>query len=160
MITQPFSNVTMQIKLLQSMLLHLQQWVYWKSKLMRNWVPPTLDGLNGHAGLTVSLMTVSSIWDQELENDFVIITRHEKVCLHALLKLTFRVWAVEAVISMQNDQNSNRSENVIIPLVKAKAILGQFQIKALSNLTVLVIEISILDWLGRIRLGPIMGCLK
>ena len=42
---------------------------------MQNWVQPTLDGLNGHAGPTVSLMTVSITWDQEQEDDFVITTR-------------------------------------------------------------------------------------
>ena len=42
---------------------------------MQNWVQPTLDGLNGHAGPTVSLMTVSIIWDQEREDGFVITTR-------------------------------------------------------------------------------------
>ena len=75
MILQQLSNVKMQIKSLQLMLLPLQRWVFWKLKLTQNGMQLTLVGLNGRAGQIVSLMTVSIIWDQEPGEDFVIITR-------------------------------------------------------------------------------------
>ena len=53
---------------------------------MQKSVQPTLDGLNGHAGPTVSLMTVSNIWDQKQDEDFVITTRQVKVNSHTPLK--------------------------------------------------------------------------
>ena len=42
---------------------------------MRNGMQATLDGPNGRAGRIASRMIVLIIWDQELEEDFVIIIR-------------------------------------------------------------------------------------
>lgn len=42
---------------------------------MQNGMQATLDGPNGRAGRIASRMIVLIIWDQELEEDFVIITR-------------------------------------------------------------------------------------
>ena len=60
-----------------------------------------------------------------------------------------------AVIFMQQNPNLKGSENVIIRLVKVKAILGTFQAHfQLSR------DWKLSDWLGKIRPEQIMDSLK
>ena len=90
---------------------------------MQNGMQLTLVGLNGRAGLIVSLMTVSIIWDQEPGEDFVIITRQADTFVCTSKKI-FRVKPVEAVIYMQPEQNLRESGSVIILHAKVKEISG------------------------------------
>ena len=97
-----------------------------------------LGGLSGQNGHNVSPITVLIIWDQEQENDFVIIIRKVKfeVFQNEWAKITllsqrteiiiifiYRVVRVAAIF-MLPCQNLKESDGATILIVRVKVILG------------------------------------